>query len=90
MWTWLKRIDSEKRMNRWYAIGIQPGLFDVVALVRLWGSRETRHQRMRVEPFADLEAAKAAADDLIQRKLRRGYQFVTGYGSTKADMTVED
>jgi len=60
MWTWLKRVDPEERMNRWSlaprcaprhrsacgagvrsagdAVGVQPGLFDVVALVRLWGS----------------------------------------------------
>jgi predicted DNA-binding WGR domain protein len=88
MWTWLKRVDPEEHMNRWYGVGIQPGLSDVVALVRLWGSRETRHQRSRIEPFSDLAAARVAADHLILEKLQRGYQFVAGYGSTETNTTA--
>lgn len=79
MWTWLTRIDPEENANRYYAVGVQPSLLDPVALIRSWGSRETDYCRLRVEPFADAEAARAAADKLIREKLRHGYRLVGGY-----------
>jgi predicted DNA-binding WGR domain protein len=79
MWTILKRVDLEDHINRWYAVGVQTGLFDAVAVVRFWGSRETAYQQVRVEPFGDQVTARIAADRLIQKKLRRGYQYVTCY-----------
>jgi predicted DNA-binding WGR domain protein len=79
MWTWLKRIDPEEDVNRWYAVGVQPGLLDGASLIRFWGSRETFYQQMSLEPFPSNFDARAAADRLIRIKLRRGYRFVGGY-----------
>ncbi len=39
-WTLLERVDPDEGLNRWYFVGVQPGLFDQVVVVRFWGSRE--------------------------------------------------
>ncbi len=78
-WTWLERVEPQKRVNRWYAIGVQPDLFGQLVLVRYWGSRGTRAQRLQAEPFEDGEAARVAADRLIQEKMGRGYRVTAGY-----------
>jgi len=79
MWTWLERVDHEQRVNRWYAIGVQPDLFGQLVLARYWGSRATRAQRLQAEPFDDAVAARIAADRLIREKVGRGYRVVDGY-----------
>jgi hypothetical protein len=45
-WTYLKRVDFDKNVNRWYAVGVQPSLLDAVALVRFWGSREKNYRQV--------------------------------------------
>ena len=77
--TWLSRVDPDEHMNRWNAVGVQPGLFDQVAVIRLWGSREKDYQQVMVQAFEELEVARTAADELIREKVRRGYQVVGGY-----------
>ena len=79
MWTWLERVNPEEHANRWYAVGVQPGLFDDVVVARFWGNRSTRYQQARFEPFNGQATARAAADRLIREKLRGGYRIVSGY-----------
>lgn len=74
--TLLKRIDPAKRMDRWYLVAVQSGLFSPVALVRAWGSRRTCYQRVRVEPMADAEVAAEAAGRVVAREIGRGYEVV--------------
>jgi len=66
-------------MNRWYAVGVQPSLFDAAAVIRFWGSREKDYQRGMVRAFDDAEAARQAADRLIRAKVRGKYQIVGGH-----------
>jgi predicted DNA-binding WGR domain protein len=88
MWTWMVRVDSKREINDWYAVGVQPDLFDDVVLARFWsdssaplrrGGKDTRDQRSQFEPFDDEAAARAAADRLIQERLGEGYCIVAGY-----------
>jgi predicted DNA-binding WGR domain protein len=78
-WTWLKRVDVQENVNRWYAVGVQSSLFDAAAVIRFWGSREKDYQRGLVRAFDDAETARQAADRLIRAKVRRKYQIVGGY-----------
>ena len=79
MWTWLTRVDHSQNANRFYLIGVQPSLFADVALIRFWGSREKNYQQVMVQPCTDEASARAAADRLIQQKVKRGYTIVDGY-----------
>ena len=77
-WTLLERVEPDEGMNRWYFVGVQPGLFDEVVVIRFWGSRESAFQQMALQAFDDVEAARAAAGDLVRAKLGRGYKVVVG------------
>jgi predicted DNA-binding WGR domain protein len=78
-WTWLQHMDYGQNVNHFYLVGVQPSLFDNVALIRFWGSRQNTSQRVIVQPFDDQASARAAADRLIQQKVKRGYLIVDGY-----------
>jgi predicted DNA-binding WGR domain protein len=82
MWTWLEKVDYEQKTNRWYAIGVQSTLLDDIAVIRFWGSRGNRYQRMLIEPFTETTHARARADDLIRTRLQRGYCIRSGYVPT--------
>ncbi len=77
-WTLLERVDPDEGLNRWYYVGVQPGLFDQIVVVRFWGSRESAFQQMALQAFADVEAAAGAADALVRAKVGRGYKVVGG------------
>jgi predicted DNA-binding WGR domain protein len=79
MWTWLEKVDHEHKTNRWYAIGVQPTLLDGIAVIRFWGSRGNRYQRMLIEPFTETQPARERADALIRARLQRGYYIRSGY-----------
>ena len=71
--TLLVRIDPEKNANRWYCVVVQPTLLDGCAVICLWGSRRTGYQRGRVIPAVSEQEAQALAEQIVARKLRRGY-----------------
>jgi len=64
-------------MDRWYAVIVQPTLFDRYAVVCLWGSRKTGYQRKKAISVTSLEQAQCLADKIVSRKIRRGYQMLT-------------
>ena len=68
------RVDPEKRVDRWYAVSVQPTLFDEYAVVCLWGSRRTSYQRKKIFARNSLEQACDLAGAIIARKIMRGYQ----------------
>jgi predicted DNA-binding WGR domain protein len=70
----LVRIEPEKNMNRWYSVCVQRTLLDPVAVVCAWGNRRTNYLRTRVLPAGSLEEATELADDIVNRKIRRGYR----------------
>ena len=71
----LRRLDPGKRMARFYAVSVQPTLFDQWAVVRRWGRINTDGSRAE-EWFTQPSEALIAADRIVQVKRRRGYAFV--------------
>jgi len=70
----LVRVDPEKRMDRWYAVFVFRDLFGTWAVACLWGSRRTAYQRQRLIPCATEAEARALAEQIVRRKMRRGYR----------------
>jgi predicted DNA-binding WGR domain protein len=65
----------EGRRARWYALHLQPALWDGgVDVVRQWGRIGARHHPRRlVTPHPTEAAARAVLPELLRRRLRRGY-----------------
>ena len=76
MYILLKKVDAANNVNRWYAVFIQATLFDKIAVITAWGSLETSYQQTRSEPADTKELALRRADEIIQSKIKRGYQIV--------------
>ena len=69
----LTHIDPTLHMNRWYAVSVQPSLFDACAVVLMWGNRANDYQQMRMLAAETDEAAVALAARWVARKVKRGY-----------------
>ena len=52
MLTFLKRVDPEEHMDRWYMVFVQATLFEPVAVICAWGNRRNSYQQLRVLPAA--------------------------------------
>lgn len=70
------RIDPERNMSRYYALSVQPNLFGGYSLMRQWGRIGSSGQS-RIDLFDTAELARAAGDQLMCSKQKRGYS-VTG------------
>ena len=68
----LNRVDPARNMARYYRVAIEPTLFGGSAVVRDWG-RIGWSARRRLDLYDDVDQAVAAAERLLQGKLRRGY-----------------
>ena len=68
----LYRIDSVKRMHRYYRMDVQPDLFGEWCLMREWGSIGSAGQ-MRSVPYPTPQEAEAALERQRSAKERRGY-----------------
>jgi len=75
--TLLHRISPERNERRFYAVQVGPSLLDEHAVLRLWG-RIGGYQRQMVTPCQSPDDAQALARQLIQRRLRHGYQILKG------------
>ncbi len=73
----LHRIDPARNMARFYALSIEPSLFDDVALLRRWG-RIGRRGRQIIELHRDHSDALRAFNRYAQQKQRRGYSETAG------------
>jgi len=69
----LQRIDPQKCMYRWYSIRVQPTLFDRWSVVCSWGSLRSNFQQQRALPCESEMDASRIAQQVVARKLRRGY-----------------
>ena len=69
----LTRIDTEKNMERFYKLFVQPTLFGGWSLVREWG-RIGRPGTVRIEMYRTRGAADIALIAHFVRKKRRGYR----------------
>ena len=77
MVTFLKRVDPEEHMDRWYMVFVQATLFEPVAVICAWGNRRNSYQKLRVLPAASREEALETAQDIVKQKLKRGYEIVS-------------
>jgi len=69
----LRRVEPEKNVARFYALMIERDLFDHIVLVRRWGRIGTRG-RERSNLHANESAAAEALTKLAALKRRRGYR----------------
>jgi predicted DNA-binding WGR domain protein len=76
MFTFLKRVDPEENMDRWYMVFVQASLLDPVAVICAWGNRRNSYQQLRVLPAASWEEAHETAQDMVKKKVARGYDIV--------------
>ncbi len=76
MFIFLKRTDPLKHIDRWYRIAVESDLFGPCNLLRSWGNRRTSYQRTRVQPMPDVDSAWQLLDEIVARKLRKGYVLV--------------
>jgi predicted DNA-binding WGR domain protein len=68
----LYRIDSQKRMHRYYRMDVQLDLFGQWCLLRQWGRIGSTGKTCSV-PFPTLHEAHAALGKQRRAKERRGY-----------------
>jgi predicted DNA-binding WGR domain protein len=68
----LYRIDSAKRMHRFYRIDVQPDLFGNWCFLRKWGRIGSTGQTRSV-PFPTPHEAETALNKQRRAKERRGY-----------------
>lgn len=71
----LHRIDPDQNMARFYRVEMLADLFGVITLERRWGRIGSRGQ-YRTASYPSRALAETAAQGLIRRKTRRGYQPV--------------
>jgi len=63
-------------MDRWYAVLVQPTLFDEVAVICGWGRRGTDQARWRILPVENQQEADELAERIVSGKIQRGYRRV--------------
>jgi predicted DNA-binding WGR domain protein len=71
--TYLHRIEPARNCYRYYALSLQPGLFEEWSLTRSWGRMGTKGRHLIVW-FASQEEAERVYERTRRAKLRRGYQ----------------
>ena len=71
--THLRRVDPKQNMYRFYAVTVEPTLFNEWAVVRRWGRIGTAGST-RVELHESMGEAINAVEQVNRSKLRRGYQ----------------
>jgi predicted DNA-binding WGR domain protein len=76
MLTFLKRVDPEEHMDRWYMVFVQATLFEPVAVICAWGNRRNSYQQLRVLPAHSEGEALTIAQKIVEQKLARGYALV--------------
>jgi predicted DNA-binding WGR domain protein len=70
----LIKIDPNKHMYRWYAVGIQSTLVDLVAVIYGWGSLKSLFQQWRTVQVGSIEEAERYVAKIVTKKLRSGYR----------------
>lgn len=70
----LIKIDPEKHMHRWYAVGVQNTLLDGVAVVYGWGSLKSSFQQWRRIPVSTIEEAEKICNQMIGVRMKKGYK----------------
>lgn len=68
----LIKIDPEKHMYRWYAVGIQSTLIDGVAVYG-WGSLKSTFQQWRTMQVRSKNEAEGIVSRILKNRQKRGY-----------------
>lgn len=71
----LIKIDPEKRMYRWYAVGIQNTLIDGIAVIYGWGSLKSTFQHWRTIHVGSQKEAEMIAQRILEIRQRKGYVY---------------
>jgi predicted DNA-binding WGR domain protein len=69
----LVKIDPQKRMYRWYAIGIQNTLIDGIAVIYGWGSLKSTFQQWRTIRVRSQKEAVMIVKRIFEKRLKNGY-----------------
>ncbi len=69
----LIRIDPEKHMYRWYAVGIQSTLVDGSAVIYGWGSLRSTFQQWRTIRVHSYKAADMIVKRILMKQEKKGY-----------------
>lgn len=69
----IRKRDSDKRMARYHAFGINGSLLGGCDLVHEWG-RQGSPGPVRQAPYPDAKQAENAAAAYIKLKMRKGYR----------------
>ncbi len=69
----LIKIDPERHMHRWYAIGIQGTLVDELAVIYGWGSLNSTFQQWRRIVVGSQEEVEKLLNHMVETRLKRGY-----------------
>jgi predicted DNA-binding WGR domain protein len=69
----LIKIDPQKHMHRWYAIGIQGTLLEGLAVIYGWGSLHSAYQQWRKVALDSPEEAERLCQQMIGTRVKRGY-----------------
>ena len=71
-----ERIDHAANCERFYTLAWQRDLWGDVALVRSWGRIGSQGSRRLEGTYPDRQSARALAERLIRRRIKRRYQLV--------------
>lgn len=74
MHQYLTKIDPTANMRRFYSVTVQATLLGEFCLIRRMGRIGRSVRILPPVVFVDAEAAQRAAERLVARKKRRGYQ----------------
>lgn len=85
----LKRVEPEEQMDGSYVVLVQPTLFDPVAVICAWGNRQTAWQQMRILSALSSAEAQALANEIVEQKIRRGYEMVLAESRDNKSTPVE-
>jgi hypothetical protein len=69
----LVKIDPQKRMYRWYAIGIQTTLIDGIGVIYGWGSLKSAFQQWRTIHVRSQKEAEMIVKRILVKRLKKGY-----------------
>lgn len=72
---YLEKHDTDKNLHRYYALSVQPNLFNGWSLIRTWG-RVRSSRRTLIGLYDDLESAMKDFHRKEREKLRRGYRRI--------------
>jgi len=82
-------VNPTKRMDKYYLVRSQRGLFGPT-LYRQWGPRSSNRHQMMINTFDTWNQVHTKGLDIVLQKLRKGYQITSMAGEEKIFESPED